>query len=395
MSNFKLFFDFYSDYSNISAQFKEGVPKKQGQKNIVFVNPSLTGNNFYKLVLPCMMLKNVNGVYTALTGIHKYNPTKRFVSRESPLSSPQLLWADTIVFPFVDEPLGQCFTDIRRINPGIKIIFSMDFNIYELHETHPYKKYFSSKEQIQNIDVNIANADEVIVTNVLLEKYLNARMKLFTPKVTTKVTTIPILFDEATQTGQMEEPKQEEKKQDTKLRIGVMATDAHLTELKSYNTTLKTISKKFADKAEIIVFGTNPNLPEFKDAVKGYSFIHEYPVPITLYYEKLSALKFDVVIMLTSDSEFCKTSEDHKKFIDLSLNKVPVITLNSPPYSNIFPEKTQPAFVVKHKTDIVRQIESIITDRKLAVSMGASAYKFVLQTSGYDEKNYARLLSIF
>ena len=75
---------------------------KSGQFNILFVNPELTGNDFFKLIMPAWKLKQTEGVIaTAFTSVLRYNPTKKYKNLDDYyISGRHIAWANSIVFPF-------------------------------------------------------------------------------------------------------------------------------------------------------------------------------------------------------------------------------------------------------------------------------------------------------
>lgn len=148
-------------------------------KNILFVNPQLSGKELYKTFLPYYGLYNSN-VFTALTGVSKYNPKEVLVELDVPLNSQQIVWADFIVLPFTTQNLTfgetNLYDAIKRINEQCQIVFCVDFNYYELSDLHPYKEIFTDKA-IRNVEDNIWHSDMCLVTNMVFREYLLDKLK--------------------------------------------------------------------------------------------------------------------------------------------------------------------------------------------------------------------------
>ena len=168
------------EVSEKKQQFYEGQFKKfANDKNILFVNPQLSAKQLYKTFLPFFGLYNSN-VFTAITGVSKYNPREQLINPNIPITSKQVVWADFIVLPFTTQNLTKGETNlyeaIKRINEQCKIVFSVDFNFYELSDTHPYKDIFTD-EGIMNVEDNIWYSDICLINNMVFRDYLRDKMK--------------------------------------------------------------------------------------------------------------------------------------------------------------------------------------------------------------------------
>ena len=126
------------------AQFE----KFSDGKNILFLNPQLSGKQLYKTFLPYLGMYNAK-IFTALSGVEKYNPREQLEKLKVTITSKQIIWADFIVIPFTSENLtrgeNNTYEAIRRINEQCKIVCNIDFNFYELSDLHPYKDIFTEE----------------------------------------------------------------------------------------------------------------------------------------------------------------------------------------------------------------------------------------------------------
>ncbi len=166
-----------SDTEYYSAMFDD-EENFGDDKNILFVSPQLSGKHFYKSLLPffCMDDKNENGskdTGIAITSLKKYDYEKQLLEYQIVLNDEHVEWADSIVFPFTTQPLeAEIYTRIRELKPEAKIIFNVDFNFYELSQTHPLKEIFSDESVIDDVESNMFYADRVFTTNNYLQQYL-------------------------------------------------------------------------------------------------------------------------------------------------------------------------------------------------------------------------------
>ena len=165
-------------------EYYENMFNKWGtDKNILFVSPQLSGKHLYKslLLFHCLPEKTVNGelaIATGITSLKPYDYRKQLIEYEIELSDKQILWADFIVFPFTTQPLSQdIYKRIRALNASTKIMFSVDFNFYELSDRHPYKNIFSDEMILNQVEDNMYFSDVVIVDNLFLVNYLLDKFK--------------------------------------------------------------------------------------------------------------------------------------------------------------------------------------------------------------------------
>jgi hypothetical protein len=155
------------------------------EKNILFVEPQLTSKHLYKFILPFFSFYNEK-VFTAITGLGKYDPARQIVGLETLLNQKEILWANYIVFPFTTMPIAKeygIYEAIREVNPSCKIVFFVDFNFYELPEDHPHKELFQFEGVMDNVEMNILMSDFCFSSNLQLRGYL---LKKFTELADTK-----------------------------------------------------------------------------------------------------------------------------------------------------------------------------------------------------------------
>lgn len=166
------------------TDYYESMFTKWGvEKNILFVSPQLSGKHLYKSILPflCLPNKSESGdvtIATGITSLNTYDYRKQLMSYELELTDKHILWADFIIFPFTTQPLSNdVYKKIRGIKPSVKIVYSVDFNFYELSDAHPYKRIFSDPMILSQVEDNMYFADVVMVDNLMLVKYLFDKFK--------------------------------------------------------------------------------------------------------------------------------------------------------------------------------------------------------------------------
>jgi hypothetical protein len=316
------------------VSFQSQFDKVSEGKNILWVSPQLTGKQLYKSILPYDKIYH-DQCFTAMTGLAKFNPAQQLVDIEMPLTTKQLLWADYIVIPFTSQPLAtqprpiSVYDQIRAVNETIKIVYSIDFNFYEIKAPHPYAHIFESETVKGNIEDNIFHSDITLVSNLRFMEYLEKKMlelkgtkykdiKLPPPAIGC----IPLLIDEETVKGNVtytppqkedtepviempsptqvdtapavipktirkakakaaektEEPqpvsevikekepdKPEIKKPARIMRVGVIATAPYVDDLLFFKKEFKYIMDKMSDKVKLVFFGLNDKKKDAND----------------------------------------------------------------------------------------------------------------------------------
>lgn len=152
---------------------KQQFQTQGNEKNILFINPQLSGRHLYTMLLPSQIMRSPD-VATAITTISKYDPIGQLLGgKEVELTDEMIDWAEYLVFPFTTQPLvSEIYTRIRDRNPDAKIVYSIDFNFYELSAKHPYKYIFNENTVMNDVEDNIFFADIALVSNTELQKYI-------------------------------------------------------------------------------------------------------------------------------------------------------------------------------------------------------------------------------
>lgn len=195
--------------------------EQSGEKNYLFVNPSLSGKSFYRMLLPAIKLPVITegNIQTAITNISEFGMYEQLTSfKILDMFAPEnnnedklmmIDWATHIIFPFTLQPLTQIYDHIREINSFCKILFNIDFNYLELPEDkHKLKPLFSDEFNISNVDDNCYYSDTILVgtgqmqeyfinhfQNLIETKYLDAPLRYANNEML-KVNVIPFLIDE-------------------------------------------------------------------------------------------------------------------------------------------------------------------------------------------------------
>lgn len=371
----------------------------EGLKNILFISPQLTGNHFYKYLIPYFNLFESGAANTALTGLIDYNPTKRFTDHETPLSSQQIVWADVIVFPFTLQSIVELVETIREINPDIIICYNLDYNFYEIQKSHPHYEDYKDKKVIETIEHNILYAaDTCLTSNSQFTIYLKEKFaELKTTKykkidITTEIVTIPILTD----TNLIyEDLEWESKTKSEAFKIGILCSHFNHKDVSSFSDQYMRINKKFEDKVELHFIGINTmNESLFEKALSGITCEKHKPVTLPNYFNKLNELGIDMLFVPSIINIFNQTSENYNKFLESAILKIPMIAPNMYPYNGII-EPDNTGYFYHRKDEILDIIERAMNDRSALHQVAVTACEFVKDNFECDGENIDLLTQVF
>lgn len=380
-------------------QFKE----IHWNKNILFINPQLSGRHFYKYILPYITMYEFSAWATAVTSIDKYKPNKEYEPIKIPLHSVQILWADYIVFPFVFDDLTESYENIRKINPNINIVFNVDFNFYELPKNHPLQKEFNERNAIENIEKNIYNSDLSFVTNnkltdIILDKLKELSETKFKGQESyVSVGTLPLLVDEEIILENIEtEIKELSIEEQKTLRIGIVATNYTWDDLLSYKESFNKVQIEFGEKVKFFLIGFD-GIDHFSKKScfpEGFKIEHIKPCTIVHYYKQLRNLQLDILFVPLKKTTFNETSENYNKYLEAGLFKVPLMVIDAFPY-NIILRDGDNGIVLNKKDDIIDKIRFFLENKPELTRIGNNAYNSVIENFAFNEKNVEIIDNIY
>lgn len=359
--------------------------------NVLFISPEATGGNYYRMIVPYWVLKKTGVVNTAITGWSKYNPAKRFRNEEkTPIRSKQILWADTIVFPFTNQPLKDFFEVCRTLNPNARLVYHVDFDFLEMPEKHPLKDAFTNKAVNDIID-NIVSADTTVVSNNLLATFLITKLQELGHEVDRSKFAVQILcYDDEVFLQNVDKPTDKDPEH---FNLMVLAGDNQISDIKSVIDLLKEAKAKHGKTLKITFFGANKNKEGFSSMVKGLEYIPEKAVPIWNYYKKLAEINPDAVIIPSDQTEWTIRSHDYKRFIDCSILDFPTICPNCAPL-NVIIKHGENGYLYNNRDEFHTVLDGLISDKALANTVGIAANDTAMQNFFYNKDKLQRLINL-
>jgi glycosyltransferase involved in cell wall biosynthesis len=385
---------------------KSQISEVHWNKNVLFVNPQLNGRQFYKYILPYIVMFEFDVWGTAITSLEKYKPNKEYEYVDVALNSRQILWADYIVFPFTHQDLKGLFEKVREINPDIKIVFNVDFNYYLLPKKHPLYDEFESEEIKSTIEDNIFYSDITLVTNSKLSEYLVDKFKneLNEKKYKDKVSkveigTFPILLDTdiILENIQDEDEEPEESKNDSNaLRVGIVATNYTWEDINSYKDLFKQVKEKLKEKIQFVLIGFDgiDNKTQKNAFPSGMDLEIIKPCTIIHYYKQLKNLKLDLMFIPLRNTEFNQTSENYNKYLEAGLFEIPVMVYDVFPYSEIIKNGNN-GIILQKKNEFLEKLEFFEDKRDELKRMGKTAKELIANNFIYDKDNLPIIDNIY
>lgn len=364
---------------------------QKGELNVLFVNPETTGANLYKMLLPYVVLKGTGVVHTAITGVERYNPTKRFRSdSRKPVNSLQVLWSDTIVIPFTNQDITEFMEMARTVNPNTKIVIHVDFDFIDLPQQHPLKDAFS-QDKIDNVVKNILFADKVVVSNPALARHLLNRLPEMGHEIDRDKLGVQLLcVDPELMLDGVNLPKN---KNNELFTLCVLAGDNHLADMKAAIPLLLEAKKKNRNTLKIVFFGVNKNKEPFPKMVKGLEYVPEGAVPIWKYYERLAEINPNAVFIPSDESEFSQRSNGYKRWLDASMLEIPVISPKTLPLEPLV-KQNENGWLYSSEVEFHAIINNLIKHPEMCVSAGKAAKMMVDENFSYTNDKLQRLINL-
>ncbi len=382
------------------AQFAE-----QSETNILWISPQLNGRHLYKTILPYYFMEG-ESVYTAITGIEKHDPESQLSDIHIELETPQLLWADIIVFPFTTQPLKHLYAQIRMVNEKIKIYYSVDYNFYQMSKEHPYYNLFSKQDDKTSIEDNMYFSDLVITSNVNLQKVLKDKLKdlaegkyrdIYISSV--KTCAVPFLIHEEIVTGNLFHEPKELIPKNGQFRLGIIATNVYKEDIAAFGTVLRDLKKKYKNKLQLVMFGFD-GIADGRNIIDGADAGNEMnrteiefhrPTSIIQYFKELNHLNLDLVLIPLKTSDYNQTSENYNKWMECALLKIPILTNGAVfPYSKLIQDGVN-GFVYKQRSDVPKIIEGLMKTPDRLLQVAEIARTDVRENFQYTEATIATL----
>jgi glycosyltransferase involved in cell wall biosynthesis len=362
------------------------------KRNILFIDPIMSNFDFYSMIIPYLSLEELGSYKTAMTGMYRYSDydTKPLTK----ISQSQIKWADVIVVPMSLESYsgdGELFSEIRSINPDVKIVQTVEFDFYEIKNDHylldlqnlktPALKSRMKESIISRLESNLKSADRLIVLNHNLAPKL---MKMGYNDV--KV--IPILIEE-------QSFKENIDFMDTlglKNTVNIVFLSMELNQntrssFKEFIPVLKEIKKKHDKLFRIVIIGENP-IKMFPNFDVEFDFIQKGS--IVNQFKTINRSSADIHLVLNKKNEYSTNSETLFSFIENGLFGIPVVTLEVSPLKDVIKDGSN-GFILKNRNGLSKLVDELMIDKTTLIAMSNILKTSIINNSQISTENLTKL----
>lgn len=351
----KIISDLYKEVKNTSF-YRKQFTEIQGKSKVLFLDPIMTSFDWYTCLIPFHALEETDSVSTAITGLYRFSELEQ--KPQTVLTEMEILWADVIVIPFTLEQFygpGELFAMIRKVNPGIKIIFTVEFDFYDLRKEHYLllDQPDSKEEIIERLEGNCNAADRLLVINDRFAGKL--REKGFSD-----VKTLPIFYAE-------DILKENVSFDDT---LGIKHTpkifylscdlnENNYDSFKDYIPVFKKIQEKHKKLFRLVIIGDNPKKYYPKINI---DYIHLTKGSIVHKYKNIVKSTADCHLVLNKKTEYYMNSESICDYVERGVFSIPIVSMNVYPYSEII-KNEENGFLLKARKDLANIVDSHIKNK--------------------------------
>lgn len=344
----------------------------------------VSSGNFGCYVVRCLLPLVANGFNGDHTSLSPFQHTPENKAQAAQAS-------DIVVFHRPDDPKKLELARLLK-KQGKKIVMDND-DTYKDMGGIKLNAYFNEERVRRGLEgvnrVMDAFAQEADLITVSTEFLADEYRKLNQNVVVLPNCVDPFYFDE---------PMRNEGE---KIRIGITGSIGMSSDLDVLNPIFKHYEND--PRVQLVFFSLPANPLENPFVANAYE--HEYnfldsmevewhaTVNMDKYYDKLNSLKLDIMLIPRSDTYFnrCKSN---LKFIESSLFEIPIIAQGfedgKSPYQ-VNPKDAEHMVIVTDNSKWVEEIDKLIADKGLRLSIGKKAREYV--EANYDINDKAHLWS--
>ena len=319
--------------------------------------------SYIRLIIPLMskyIQKNFKLRVGNLTGIKNFRPDIIITSR----------------LPCTNEvALEKFLTEVRRSNA--KLIYDIDDNLLELHDTHPEKDFYESKKPL--ILQLLSNSNCVWTSTDNLAQYLQPYCQ--------KITTIKNYLNK-----DLLVVKKQEVKTNEKFKILYMGTTSHKMDLEFVIKNFEAlISKGLSFELYLLGINDKDYLQEWIKILKPPSYIDSYPN----FMQWMKTLgPFDLGIAPLESSTFNECKSDIK-FWDYTSIGIPILASKIGAYCLIIEHGKNGLLADNSKNDWIKNVSWAINNRGKLKNLITNATDALIKLSEERAKENLRLSSLY
>lgn len=318
------------DEINHQLLFTDFYDKNNKKIKILFVSPRMDEFGFNSHIVPAIFLMK-NGKYccSAISNIDKSKQELETTVSNFMLKEQMIKDSQIIVFPFLHEDLSTAYKAIRAINKDCHIVYTVDYNYYNIPDHHLKHELFKNEKVIEAVERNILYSDKTFIPSKYFATLLREKMagkyafekNIYVEVIDPYITAMPYQDIDFTIAQEIE------KDFGTK-RIGIISTWYNKHYIDQNKALFDHIVTKYGKRLQLVFWGVEPfekeqgkldhsktgQLVELELEKRKYRVFSKEPY--SYHHKNLYNLNLDAVVYLAGDDEFTKHNPPPKIFFD-------------------------------------------------------------------------------
>lgn len=325
-------------------------------KKIIGFIPRKSAVTTYRIIRP---FKKIGGkpIRCFGTGLGKYLRKKENIKPED-LAKRIKKDGDIWVVKYIEDLNTANLLVWMKNKVGATLVLDIDDNIWQIPEDSIVLK---DKEDIEAHakrglwTIEMAKAADAITVSTEPLKNLLA-------KFNNKIAVLPNLI----------EPKDwiHKRKKHSKVKIGWIYSHTHYPDVKVIKDALNEVWKKYKDRVEIVIFGSDLQVFDFKP-------IHYWGVKFADYPQKLTEISLDISICPIEKNDF-NASKSNIKWLESTMSGAAVVASDVYPYSNSILHGYS-GYIAKTTGQWVKHLSWLIENKELREKLVKNAREVVLK----------------
>lgn len=173
-------------------------------------------------------------------------------------------------------------------------------------------------------------------------------------------------------------------------------------DIEYYNEEFRKINELYGDKIKLIFYGYKKEEDKL-NVFEGVSYDYCKPVTIIHHFKQIEDLDLDMLfIPLINDikthpkaTKYNITSENYNKFLEVGMFKIPVLTVNMPPYNILLKDEIN-SFIYPSKEKFMEYFNNLIEKKMGIIKIcGNHLYEMVMTEFNFSEYNINLLSQVF
>lgn len=325
------------------------------------------GCGYYRIQSPAKYLNKNKDIHVKIT---------------SEYSKDNMEWPDLIVLQKQSNPKALAFVDHAR-KIGKKIITEVDDDYFNIPSWNPAFKHYHDKSQ-ELIDF-YQRSEAVTVTTPHLASIIgkhNSNTKVIPNYIDFPKIDEVFKMDSELRKSHIRFTDRDQKKIDTDTALKMMEDRFTIgwggspTHLKDLEQATDALIKLCLENKDILVVMMACATDRILNEIPKDQLLLVGPVPIFLYYEILSLVKFDIGICPIEDNVFNR-SKSNLKFLEFSAFKFPCVVSNVENYAKTVEDGKTGLVVNNTPEDWYEALFTLYTNDSLRESIRNEAYNFV------------------